>query len=274
MKTDDAPQAGGSRYAAMYDRYAFINAACLFTDVLKAPSRLRRLAALNRYRDYARLAKHPEWLPLHKRISEILMEGSQDWRHYDYGEGYFYQGLLKVGITGFRNTEERVSAMGLKSLLKGRRVLDIGCNSGFVSLSICETAAYVQGIDINPHLIQIASCVQYHLGIVNAGFDVSTFEDLEARHNYDAVLSLANHSTYDGQTRHSLAEYFEKCRDCLSPGGLLIFESHPPQLDDREKLGRTMELIGRRFEIEAFTVIAADSFLDRDRTFVLARAKA
>ncbi|MDP6124510.1 MAG: hypothetical protein QGH20_01995, partial [Candidatus Latescibacteria bacterium] len=53
-----------------------------------------------------------------------------------------------LGITGLRDTKGRVDSMELADHVKAKRVLEIGCNSGFLSLSVA--AAKTDGFDLNP----------------------------------------------------------------------------------------------------------------------------
>ena len=57
------------------------------------------------------------------------MEQSNRWASYDDGEGYFYQSLDLIGVTGFRDTKASVDAMGLKEFLKDKEILKIGYNT-------------------------------------------------------------------------------------------------------------------------------------------------
>lgn len=256
-------------YLNYYDRYTFWAVPRLLFDAWRSRKPLRRLSLLNRYRDYLGLARNPDLLPVHRAINTQLAESARSWASYDYGEGYFYQSLPGLGISGLRDTAARVQAMRLRERLAGRRVLEIGCNSGFIALSIADVAAEVVGFDINPHLIGIAREAALSLKHQNLRFEVSTFEDFNESTTFDAVLSFANHSTYDGNTRQGIEEYFTRCRDLLAPGGLLLFESHTPS-HEGDGLEGVIAVIGRLFAIHERHVLGSGSFLDRGRTFVVA----
>ena len=48
-------------------------------------------------------------------------------------------------------------------ITKNKNVLDIGCNVGFVILSLSKVIKSGYGFDINPYLIEIANTVKNHL---------------------------------------------------------------------------------------------------------------
>src|SRR5439155_627214 len=164
-------------------------------------------------------------------MNRQLVLQADRWDSYDYGEGYYYQSSDELGITGLRDTTGRVEAFGLKELLTGRSVLEIGCNAGFLSIAIAPSARRLVAFELNPYLIAIGELGADFLGFHNVEFSVAAFEDFTTDETFDDVLSFANHHTYDGNTRQSLAEYFERCHTLTRPGGRLIFESHPPEIE-------------------------------------------
>jgi len=261
------------QFLSAYERFSWYAVPRILFAAWRAPTSLRRASMLNRYHDYLNLGRHPELLPLHRALNEQLVASAREWSSYDYGEGYFYQSFPQIGVSGLRDTAARVAAMGLREKLAGRRVLEIGCNSGFLGLSVADVAREVTGFDINPYLVRMACEAAMWLGTDNTRFDVSSFEDFTSDQAYDAVLSFANHHTYDGNTRQDLETYFRKCRDLLPPGGLFLFESHAPD-HEGEGLAGVIEIIGRLFTIRERRVLNVGSFLDRGRTFAVAERSA
>jgi SAM-dependent methyltransferase len=257
------------QYLDYYKQHSSLAGLRFAFDALCTRSRIRRLALLNRQRDYRRLVTRPDLRLLHHALNAELLNATLHWPDHDYGEGYFYQGLDAIGITGLRDTQARMRAMDLRNRLAGKRVLEIGCNCGFLSLSIAEVAAQVHAFDINPHLIAIARDTAQALGYRNVRFDVIAFEDFRAVEPFDAVLSFANHDTYDGNTRQSLADYFARCAELLRPDGLLLFESHPPAYEG-ERVEDAIRIIQQRFDVTERSVLDEGTHLDRGRTFLVA----
>lgn len=257
------------RYRPYYEKLSPVAPLRFAADAVRTKPPLRALGVRNRQRDYAGLQKHPALLPVHRALHAQLVAQSREWPTYDYGEGYWYQSSAELGITGLRDTAARVAAFGLGDLVAGRTVLEIGSNSGFLSLAIASAAARVVAFEINPFLVEAGRIGARHLGVDNVDFLVSSFEDYDAGgERFDDVLSFANHHTYDGNTRQGLEDYFARCHELLKPGGRLVFESHPPALEGRD-FGRTVELIERFFSVERSEVHEYGTFLDRDRRFIV-----
>jgi len=257
-------------YVRYYEALSGIAPLHFFWDMLFLRRPVARVALKNRLDDYRRLSTRPDLLPLHHRLNQIIYDAIALGDFYDYGEGYFYQSLEAIGVTGLRNTEKRLEAMHLKKWVSGKRVLEVGCNTGFLSLGIAQWAQSLTGFDIMPHLIEIAQITASHLHVNNAVFINSSFEEFRSGETYDVVISFANHATYDGQTRHKLHEYFDKCFRCCNAGGLLLFESHPPK-HEGDGLPHVLRLIAERFTIVEQHVLAYGTFLDTGRTFLVAR---
>ncbi len=237
---------------------------------------LRKLAVQNELMDYKSMLKEENdklW-ELHRKLETIRLEEEENYKSYDYGSGYYYQSFKSLHISGYRNTEQRIQQLELASRTKGKSVLDIGANAGFVLLSIAESISVGTGIEFNPYLVKTAQLAMEYLEIGNTTFIASSFEDYSNSHNkFDIVLSLANHSTYDGNTKHSLHEYFKKTAELLNRNGQLIFESHPPKIEPEEKLKQTIETIEQYFIIEEKPNVKMDGFLDKNRTYIVAKVK-
>lgn len=118
-------------------------------------------------------------------------------------------------------------------------------------------------------MIEVASVVAHYVGAKNAHFDVSRFEDWNECARYDVVLSLANHSTHDKNTSQDISDYFRRCAAVTQPGGLLVFESHPPAHEGKN-LDNVVQEIVRYFTISSRRVPDYGTFLDRGRTFIVA----
>lgn len=260
------------KYKNFYQNYSGFAPIVFALNSVFSRSKIRRLSLINRQKDYIRLNNNTRLFNLHREINECLFKSQETWESYDYGEGYFYQSLDLIGVTGLRDTHGRVEAMGLKDLLKDKSVLDIGCNAGFLSLSIADVTKQVTGFDMNPDLIDIGKTAARYLGCQNIQLSVSSVEEFDLPEPVDAVLSLANHSTFDGNISISVRKYFERCYRMIKPGGLLLFESHPPEYEGKA-IEQVCSTIGEMFEILDRRFLNYGSFLDRGRTFIIARPR-
>ncbi len=259
-----------TRYQPYYAKASPVAPLRFAADAIRTKQPLRALGIRNRQRDYSALSDHPERFALHRSLNEQLVRQSREWDTYDYGEGYWYQSSTELGITGLRDTTARVDAFGLCDLVRSRSVLEIGSNSGFLSLAIAPAAARVVAFEINPYLVAAGQIGADALSVTNVEFLVSSFEEFDDRdERFDDVVSFANHHTYDGNTHQGLEEYFARCHAVLRPAGRLIFESHPPALEGRD-FAKTVAIIEGFFTIDRSEIHQYGTFLDRDRRFIVA----
>jgi SAM-dependent methyltransferase len=77
--------------------------------------------------------------------------------------------------------------------LRGKRVLDIACNSGFWSIQCALLGAEVVGFDARPELIEQANLVKSIVGLQNIRFQLLDFWEMSPRSlggDFDVVLNL------------------------------------------------------------------------------------
>lgn len=77
--------------------------------------------------------------------------------------------------------------------LKGKRVLDIACNSGFWSIQCALLGAEVVGFDARPELIEQANLIKSIVGIGNVQFRMLDFWEMSPQSlqgTFDVVLNL------------------------------------------------------------------------------------
>lgn len=254
-------------YLSFYNKYSLGTVLILMKDAIFCKSPIRRLSLANRLRDYIAVAGDPSLQALHAKLNQFLFDSINNWKSYDYGEGYFYQGLGGLHITGLRDTDSRIKFMELAEEVQGRRVLEVGCNAGFIAVSIAPRCKEIVAFDINPFLLSIAEEVRTYLGIANCHFMCTAFEDLVIAEKFDVVLSFANHSTYDKNTTQSVQSYFRQCWELLKPDGIFLFESHPPE-HEGEGFKEVLRIIDHYFEIKKHVVHTKGTFLDQNRHFI------
>jgi SAM-dependent methyltransferase len=245
----------------------------LLLSIVKS-SGARRLSTCNKLLSYLAVNSAEESIvTLHQDLERILKESHEKWNSYDYGEGFFYQSYPALCIYGLRNTEFRFKLYRLTSLLNpNMKVLDIGCNTGFLSLTIAKYCKNIDAFDKNPFLIYIAERCRVHEGIENAKFYCGIFSDMNIIENYDVVLSLANHHTFDGNMRPEFRCYMEKIRGLLHKGGYLIFESHPNEYKN-PLFNDQIHSLRNIFQIDSKTIVLnARSVYDNNRIVIWLRA--
>ncbi|MGA9347280.1 MAG: class I SAM-dependent methyltransferase [Anaerolineae bacterium] len=176
---------------------------------------------------------------LHAAIMDILRSEKQD-----FGRGELYQSCEDLGLSGQRPTRLRFERYGLGELLNGSlRVLDIGCNCGFLSLLCAKYARQVDGIDVNESMIRIAELTRQFLGVSKCDFFNASFSEFIPDDQYDVVLSLAVHH-WIGMP---MKVYGERLYQILKPGGFLVFESQDLNTVDQDFQTKLDALVGIGF---------------------------
>lgn len=178
----------------------------------------------------------------------------------------FYQSLEELNIAGKRNTFERFERYGLPKLLKPEHeVLDIGCNTGFFSITTARYVKHVDGIDNKRINILTGKLAKRRLNVDNVLLRRSTFEKFTTNKQYDVVYSFAVHHWVN----LSVKEYAKRVRSLMKPKALLVLESH-----DLSNLDKHFEQVVRKFSEAGFTEKnRIDNKKDGNRVCVILRAK-
>jgi SAM-dependent methyltransferase len=167
---------------------------------------------------------------LHKKLADHLENQSKNWKSFVYAkEKGFYQGFEEIKIDGWRPSEKRFERYGIeKYLAKSKSALDIGCNCGFFTIVVSRYVKDIDGVEINPYLVNIANDTKEFLKVQNVSFVTSSFEKYQPNKKYDVIFSLANDETIDGNTKFTFAEYMKKIEGSLMDDGVVMFETVSP----------------------------------------------
>lgn len=196
---------------------------------------------------------------LHIKLRNHLDEQSKNWNSFIYAqEKGFYQGFDAIKLVGCRPTEKRFNRYKIeKYLTKDKTALDIGSNCGFFSLYMSRFVGNIDGVEINPYLVAIANDTRDFLKIKNATFHNTEFEKFDLKNKYDLVLSFANDSTIDDNTKITFEAYIEKIVLHLKKDGILLFESQaidaavPGAFEPKRKILRSFFRILEDREVES-----------------------
>ena len=253
-----------------YERPSNLSLLMLYVRALFQREKLDSLSLLNQAKDFKALLnlKDKDLWELHKDLASIrLTEARENFENYSYGYGYYYQSIEEISLSGFRSTQDRIESLSLLDVTRNQRVLDVGTNIGAIPFSIRSSAASIDGVDNNYYLIATANRISKHLKTNNINFYHITFEKFTRKleNEYDVVLSLANHATYDGNTTFTLDEYFQAIAKALKPDGTLVFESHPSDFEPKSELTRTISIIEKYFDLGAISNSKNTTFLDANR---------
>lgn len=157
---------------------------------------------------------------IREQVLSLLEEGNPD-----FGGVKPYQSLEMIGLRGIRPTEYRIREYELRQILKEQDdVLDIGCNSGFLDISIAKEVRSVTGVEYDGSLVNIANLVADYLGISNCLFYNVDFNQWyrSADTSYNAIFSFAIHHWLNLDSK----EYVTIIDRLLRRGGYVCFESH------------------------------------------------
>ena len=166
---------------------------------------------------------------LRRKIYELFYSKKQA-----FGRGQFYQSFPLLGIDGQRPTEKRLLEYGTDEILRENfSVLDIGCNCGFLDLTIAQKVRKITGIEYNKTLVKIAQTVAKRLGIKNVDFlavDFNMWPPADEEETYDVIFSFAVHHWL----KTTPDAYARKLYHLLNPNGYIVFESQRLDTIDTE----------------------------------------
>lgn len=192
---------------------------------------------------------------LQKDIADILTRYSNDETAYKYFFGHPYQGLAIANVFGDRLCDYRFDDYDLRKFIKSSdRVLDIGCNCGFMAiLASYRTGCFSEGIDINPYMIEIGERVADYLRVSDTiSLHAGRLQDFAPMEPFDVVMSFATHWTDDNNYRVSIEDHMQKMAHYLKPQATLIFETHCNDVGKTDFYAAMDRVRGSIFEFEGF----------------------
>lgn len=108
--------------------------------------------------------------------------------------------------------------------LAGKKVLDIGCGTGLLSVKLAKKKAHVTGIDLSPQMLSIAGKRAEALSLPIT-FNEQPMESLQENASFDvAVIAIdsLNYVTDEDQVKHTIQNAY----NALVAGGVLLFDVH------------------------------------------------
>jgi SAM-dependent methyltransferase len=218
---------------------------------------------------------------IQRRLKRHLNAQRKSWpKGKQYTQGYYYQGLEELGITGAKPTGFRFRQYDVDPLLVNADILDIGSNCGFVAAYCAKRAKSVMAVELNPYLNRIAIDTAKYLKLGNITVVEDDFTRFSTDKQFDVVLSFSNHHTIDGNLNMGFENYIKKIVAHLKPGGYLLFESHNvygpgtgAEGDDGD-MEEKMRIMNTWFTIERYRMV--NCFLehmvhDVNKLFIVAR---
>ena len=202
---------------------------------------------------------------IRKNAFKILFKNKKNF-FFDYGLGYFYQSIECIGLTGLRNTKKRIAELDLKKLTENQTVLDIGSNIGAISIELDSNFKHFDNIEYNNSLNLVGQYISKNLSKTNISFISDNFLKYDFQKKYNVILSLANHTTFDGGISDSKS-YFDKIGDLLHSKGILVLESHHPKYENVSKFNKIVNSLKDNFSIIKSGKYHFKNFYDDGRTY-------
>ena len=211
-----------------------------------------------------------------KKLNKHLENQDKNWTSFIFSKNKkFYQSFMELNIDGERSTENRIKQYKLNSYFSNEKnALDIGCNSGFFSLMISDDLKNIDGVEINPFLIDMGNEVKQFIKNTNCSFFVTSFEKYSIDKKYDLIFSLANDETIDGNTKFTFEEYIEKIFNLLLKNGILIFESQAADAYDKNKFKPKLEFLLKKFDVLEERIVTSEYPINvPNRIFMILKKK-
>lgn len=215
-------------FSNVYSIFRFINYIIDVPQVIADSCMEKAKAREKEYNAAKSCADKERDASLREHIIQIRNEGQPD-----FGQGQFYQSFEKIGLEGTRPTLYRIERYGIEEFLdKKQEVLDIGCNTGFLDMTIAPMVRTVTGVEYDKSLVEVANCVKKHIAADNCTFINCDFHDWYKVNNktYNVIFSFAIHHWLNLKPE----EYAEKIDNLLMKDGYLCFESHDVRTRDKE----------------------------------------
>lgn len=109
-----------------------------------------------------------------------------------------------------------------KHQFKGRRVLDLGCGTGTISLLLAKEGFDVTGVDLSEDMLAVARAKTEAYSIP---FYLQNMTELELHKKFDLILAFCDVFNYL-QTKEEILQTFKRIYEHLQEGGLLLFDVH------------------------------------------------
>ncbi len=215
--------------------------------------------------------------PAHKQLAQLHQDVSSRWTDYQeasdmrFGDfGLPYQSCDAAMIVGSRDTDVRAIAYDLEALCGGQRVLDLGCNTGFLALAAAPVAHTVVGVEHEQALVDIGSLVSRFLKAETVSLHCADATAYQSADPFNVVIAAAVH----GWMAMPLAELGRRFAELTTPGGAILFESQGQRsttVVEDEFHEKVKEVAAAGFDVERQGALCDDRV--NKRAFVILRKR-
>lgn len=108
------------------------------------------------------------------------------------------------------------------------------------------------------------------LDISNINFIEGDYANYKFKKKYDIIFSLSNHFTIDGNLNIGFEDYIWKIFDNINNDGILFFESHDINGDDKD-MDLKFQIANKYFSLIDYKMVKAFYKADIDKLFAIFR---
>jgi SAM-dependent methyltransferase len=149
--------------------------------------------------------------------------------------GFYGDDLAAVHAAGFTDLARAAADEVISRLSESCRIVEFGCGDGTTARHLCDAGHQVHGFDVSSAMIRLAK-----RGEPRASFKVGSFVDAPIP-SCAAIIAIGEVFGYVSagmREAASLGAVFARCREALTPGGLLMFDLRGPgRIDAGEQRG-------------------------------------
>lgn len=123
------------------------------------------------------------------------------------------------------DTYVELLSLGVDGLI-GKKVIDVGCGTGLLSVKLAKAGADVTGIDLSKDMLEIAGKRADALSLSEqVRFKEQPMQELEGQAEYDvAVIAIDSLNYLPNQ--ETVLQTFKGIHSVLKNGGMLLFDVH------------------------------------------------
>lgn len=108
--------------------------------------------------------------------------------------------------------------------LKGKKIIDIGCGTGLLSVKLAKSGAFVTGIDLSKDMLTIAEKRANDLSL-KIDFQEKPMQEIDGAEHFDIAVIAIDSLNYLPD-EESILNTFKGIYSVLNKGGVLIFDVH------------------------------------------------
>ena len=127
----------------------------------------------------------------------------------------------------YKDWADYVFRIFLNATIPVKRVLEFGCGTGNVTLELAKKGYDMTAVDISESMLTVADEKAESQGIDNIRFYKGDMSNFAIDETFDAVICCCDSVNYLPD-KQAFENFILCASDCLTPGGLLMFDMNTP----------------------------------------------